>query len=376
MKKVGLITFFHSNYGSVLQAYATKTFLQKNGYEPILIMKDTFGEDAADIEENKQRHPEFIKDFQNFMDSLSNNNAIVSEQSMQQIDAFVKNVLKPTPFSMDELRSLAKSDEFLAFITGSDQVWNCTLGMLSPLYFLLFAPPEKRIALCPSFGASRVPAYLREDLKAVLNDYTRLSVREDEGVALIKEITGRDAQRLADPTLFLTPDEWRSFAHTAGRDKKDYLLLHFLNAPNAIALKAIRTLMEKTGLPVKCFATRHQEFSELEGIELLDGGAEDYVRYINHADLVCTDSFHTTMFSINLDTDFYSFDRQYVHGVSQISRITTALNHYGLTDRLILEVKDLAAINDPRITKNCKATKNAEREGLQTYLLSSIRTLE
>ena len=372
MKKVGLITFFHSNYGSVLQAYATKTFLQKNGYEPVLIKKDTFGEDVADIEANKQKHPEFIKDFQNFMDSLSKNNAIVSEQSMQQIDAFVKNELKPEPFSMDELRSLAKSDKFLAFITGSDQVWNCTLGMLSPLYFLLFAPPEKRIALCPSFGSNRVPDYLREDLKAVLNDYKRLSVREDEGVALIKDITGRDAQRLADPTLLLTPDEWRSFAHTAGNNKKGYLLLHFLNAPNAIAMKAIRTLMKKTGLPVKCFATRHQEFSELEGIELLDGGAEDYVHYINHAGLVCTDSFHTTMFSINLDTDFYTFDRQYVHGVSQISRITTVLNQYGLMDRLILKEKDLSALNDTGIAKNCKEMKDTERERLQTYLLQSL----
>ena len=373
MSKVGLVTFFHSNYGSVLQGYATKTFLQKNGYEPVLIMKDTFGEDEADIEANRKKHPEFMEDFQKFMASLSGNNAIVSDASMAQIDSFVQNELKPTPFSLAQLRELAEGDGFSAFIAGSDQVWNCTLGMLSPLFFLLFAPPKKRIALCPSFGATNVPAYLRDDLKTVLNEYETLSAREEEGVAIIKDITGRDAARLADPTLLLTPEEWRKFAGVSDSDDTGYLLLHFLNAPNPVAMKNIRFLADQTGLPVKCFATRHNEFSDIEGIELVDGGARDYVRTIHNAGLVCTDSFHTTMFSINLGTDFYSFDRQYVHGVSQISRITTVLNRYGLMERLILNEEDTLDLEQLRITTDCTATKDAERQAIQSYILNELK---
>ena len=206
-----------------------------------------------------------------------------------------------------------------------------------------------------------------------MNEYETLSAREEEGVAIIKDITGRDAARLADPTLLLTPEEWRKFAGVSDSDDTGYLLLHFLNAPNPVAMKNIRFLADQTGLPVKCFATRHNEFSDIEGIELVDGGARDYVRTIHNAGLVCTDSFHTTMFSINLGTDFYSFDRQYVHGVSQISRITTVLNRYGLMERLILNEEDTLDLEHLRITTDCTATKDAERQAIQSYILNELK---
>ena len=56
MSKVGLVTFFHSNYGSVLQGYATKTFLQKNGYE--VVAEAGNGKEA--IERYKEVSPDLV----------------------------------------------------------------------------------------------------------------------------------------------------------------------------------------------------------------------------------------------------------------------------------------------------------------------------
>lgn len=385
MKKIGLVTFFWSNYGSALQCYATKHFLRENGYDVTLIRKVPFGEEADAIEENRKRHPEFWEDFQKFMKSLSENSSLMSEASLNLIDRFTEQVLCPEEFTYTQLEEAGRLDEYAAFIVGSDQVWNVTIGMVSPIFFLLFAPPKKRIALCPSFGLEQVPPYLTEDLRKVLNEYSRLSAREDAGVRIIRQITGRGAERLPDPTVFLTPAQWRSFAGMEDEQKKegDYLLLHFLNKPNDLALKHISQLIRETGWKVKCFSTWYPEYEELKKVQLPDGsmcdltfaegGPEDYVRSIGNAGLVCTDSFHTTMFSMNLETSFYSYDRQYAHGVSQVSRLVTALTYYGLMDRLILSEDALENSGAQQLAFHIDEKRDLEREHIRRYLLEELQ---
>ncbi len=373
MKKIGIMTFYIPNYGSVLQGYASKTFLQKNGYEAVMLDSDRLGVSDEELAEAGNRHPECIEIYQNFLKSLTGNAAIVSEKSLACLADFIKEELSPEAHSIPELERIAATDEFAAFIIGSDQVWNVSLGIITKQFFLLFAPPEKRIPLCPSFGAGQIHEFLKEDLAEVLKQYERLSVREEDGVRIIKELTGRDAVRLADPTILLTPDEWREFAGVSPDDEKGYLLLHFLNAPNKIAVKNIRYLAETTGMPVRAFSTGYPEYEAIEGVEHIDGGPRDYVRIIANAGLVCTDSFHTTMFSINLDTDFYAFDRQYVHGVSEISRFTTLLNRYNLNERMILDEDFVPDPDHLKITKDRSSIRDEERNTAKNYLLQAIQ---
>ena len=372
MEKIGLITFCRNNYGSVPQCYATMYFLKRNGYHPVLFEKDSFEEDQPYIEANKEKYPEFMNDFISFVSSLTSNNKILTDKSMSMIDAFVDQELLPEKHPLPDMFRIAETDEYRAFIAGSDQIWNVTLGLVTPFFFLTFAPPRKRIALCPSFGSKSVPSYLREDMRNVLNEYDMLSSREDEGVDIIRDLTGRNAVRLSDPSIFLTPQEWRSFAGISETDERGYLLLHFLNAPNPLAFKTIYSLIQRTGMKVKCFATRHSEFEGIPGIENVDGGPREYVQMIGNAGLVCTDSFHTTMFSLNLNTDFYAFDRQYVHGVSQISRLVTVLTHYGLMDRLILTQEQAANLPPLSILYDHEAMKDEERTHISQYLLDAL----
>lgn len=374
MNKIGLLTFYISNYGSVLQAYSTKTFLAKHGYTPVPLKKVPFGEDPRDVEESMTRHPEGKSDFDKFMASLSTNKSRLSNRSLELINDFIENEIAPQECTMDELRSYGVSKDFYAFITGSDQVWNCTLGMLSPIYYLKFVPPAKRIALAPSFGANNVPSYLKEDLKEVLSEYNYLSAREDEGVKIIKDISGHDAIRLADPTLLITTDEWREFAKKP--EQNGYVFLHFLDEPNDIALDAIKQFASESGMDIICFSTRYESIDKIEGIKIVDGSPMDYVGLIDNANLVLTDSFHTTMFSINMDTPFYSFDRQYVHGVSQVSRITTALNMYHLSDRLIMSFDNDIKVDDYGINTDYSSVKDEERSRISQYLLKALKEIE
>ena len=99
-------------------------------------------------------------------------------------------------------------DIYDAYICGSDQIWNPTYKSTGSAYFLQFAPEYKRIAFAPSFGLSRIPDALHTLYKKWLNGIPYLSVREEQGAKIIKELTGRDALVVPDPTLCLTRKQW------------------------------------------------------------------------------------------------------------------------------------------------------------------------
>lgn len=108
---------------------------------------------------------------------------------------------------MEKIKSIAK--EAVACFSGSDQIWNSSTLYVDPLYYLRFAPKQKRVALSPSFGRNFIADYNKNKMKKWINDYPYLSVREDSGVKLIKELTGLEAQHLLDPTLIINSEEWR-----------------------------------------------------------------------------------------------------------------------------------------------------------------------
>lgn len=76
------------------------------------------------------------------------------------------------------------------------------------MMYLRFAPKEKRVAYAPSLGRNYIPNYNKRTLKRYIADIPCVSVREDEGRRLIKELTGRDAKVVADPTLLMRSHEW------------------------------------------------------------------------------------------------------------------------------------------------------------------------
>lgn len=63
-----------------------------------------------------------------------------------------------------------------------------------------------------------------------------------------------------------------------------------------------------------------------DGFELYFAGVEEFLGLIKNAKLVCTDSFHATVFSIILNTPFLVFMREQIaSGVDMNSRIESLL---------------------------------------------------
>ena len=234
--KVLLTTVFSGyNYGSSLQALAGKTILKELGYDCQLVAMKSLVK-GRDIRLKKlltilvrslmlrgKNGSKSLSIYQN-----SYNKTMIGDSASLFI-RFSDEYLQPNYLSWDGMKKAAK--EAVACFAGSDQIWNSSTMYVDPMYYLRFAPAEKRVALAPSFGRDFVADYNKEKIGKWISEFAYLSVREDSGVKLIKEMTGREAIQLVDPTLMVDGETWKNIL---GIDDKEsnYILAYFLDKPS------------------------------------------------------------------------------------------------------------------------------------------------
>lgn len=376
MKKIGLVTLWQKNYGSVLQCYSTKTEIEKRGFQcDVLYRKLDDNERYLNklntlfaIIKNTIFHPSYIKFY--FLKKKSSQLSVnsLSQEASEKIDRFVRLNLCTYGCSNKLLSQIGKSKEYASFIVGSDQVWNGT-SPYQPFYFLNFAPANKTVAFAPSFGGSEVKSYNRRYFSKRIKQIKYISAREDSGVQIIKELSGRNAERLPDPTVLLSNEEWSAFSNVSLKYEK-YILVHFLDNPNEISLKVLKILNELYKLPIVCFSYQHDSL-ELFNVDNINGSPQEYVSYIRNATYVLTDSFHTLLFSLRFEKQFYVFQRQYKNGQNQTSRIISLLDNCDYANRLI--VGEINAIDDlPSDMHSTKDFFDCERTHALNFLNNAI----
>lgn len=337
--KAAIITLFSDNYGNKLQNYALQTLLEKMGYETdTLLVKDGV----------KFHHPENAKEilakfspkyiiqvfssrfknkypYKNQRDGLYRSlklgkTATPSKLKADRANAFTvfsKQYIKTKNTSLNA-RTYDCSDDYDAYICGSDQIWNPTYGSTGSPYFLQFAPEYKRIAFAPSFGISRIADELKPLYRKWLNGIPFLSVREDKGAEIIKDLTGREVPVLPDPTLCLTKEQWELVEKEPSFAKHNYVLTYFLGNETNKYRKYIESYSKRIGAEIiDLFDMREPEYYTADPSE--------FVWLVHHAKAMFTDSFHGTVFSLIFHTPFLTFDRVESGGNAISSRINTLL---------------------------------------------------
>lgn len=374
--KIGIVTFWKNNYGSVLQAYATKKYLESKGFEVDILNERYRGlqkythylSKNVELFFNILRYKNSVKYYYR-LKKINQNKSFLTNTASNKINQFIKRHLSPYECSYHDLKEYANNTETVAIIAGSDQIWNCSKGVVNPYYFLGFVPSNKRIALSASFGTNRIPSFLQNSVSKYLQEFSALSVRECEGQDIVNKLIGTTPPRLADPTILLSGEEWREFAKKYEPNYKNYVFIHFIDEPNEVAKKEIKRISKLK--KIVCFSYNHKSLSGLKNIIFINGTPEEYVSYIDNAEFVLTDSFHTCMFSINLDTQFYVFERQYKQIMDQNSRIKTLLKLFDCEDRYIISENQTLYLNE-MISYKKKRIINDEKSQLESFLLGSI----
>ena len=355
------------NYGSSLQAFAGKMFIEQLGYDCKIVAKRSLLKGY-----NIQVAKLFIMLYRTI--SLRGKNKSFSTFKKQYtkkliglstglFDKFIEEHLCPCYLSWTDLKKIAR--QCTACLAGSDQIWNSTTLYIDPLYYLRFAPEYKRIAFAPSFGRDFIPDYNEKKLAHWVASFSCLSAREDMGVKLIKRATGRDSIQLIDPTLMLDREEWTKHLDLKIRED-EYLLAYFLDEPSPKAKKIIWQLAKTMGCKVMAIPYK---FSNMDYCnEMVEAGPKEFLEIIGGAKFVCTDSFHGMAFSINFHTPFYVFERNYGSAQKQSSRILSLL-----TQMCMLHRYEVSELNDDQIDFSYSdAVLAKEREKARQYVLTSI----
>ena len=317
MKKVGIITMHYANnYGAVLQCYALRKMLNSfdntradvlnfiSAKHPRLPVYEDFAINKLNLERAKL--------FDNFR-----------EDSIQ--------IIAP-PFSELTPETYGEYDYFIA---GSDQIWNPRFT-LRDFYFLDFAPEKfVKIAYAPSIARS-VADISKSDIETFKKHIPRfdyLSVREKTHEQFIQQFTDKKVSTVLDPTMLLTAADYEEII-TAPVENEKYILLYFLNhdfsAPAILSfanrisrkfnLKVKHSFVE---IPPNTFKNNAESFR-------FNTGPKEFLGLIKNAEMVVTNSFHGTVFSIIFGKPFYSFVVK-----SMSARMNDLLGEFGLEKRIV-----------------------------------------
>lgn len=380
-KKIGICSCFNShNYGSMLQAYATQYAIEKSGYNSEFI-----------VYKKKKNLTFIIKQVPRvFNSNLMSDKMLVIKKKLamkkfpgiqakeklrsKAFESFKKNYYRHFSneyYGYDTL--VSGTHNYDAILVGSDQLWTPG-GLASNFYNLMFVPDEiNKVSYATSFGVSNIPWYQKSRTKTYLHRINHLSVREVRGAQIIKEISGIEAKVVVDPTLLLTQDEWTKVIPGKRIVEEPYIFCYFLGE-NELHRFLAEELQEKTGLKIVCtphldsFVKRDLTFGDEQ---LFDIGPDGFVNLIRNADLIITDSFHGTIFSILYHKKFITFNR-FSNGVqSRNSRIDSLLNLTGLIERRFSKniLEEISSEID--YTKVDKSIENLREDSYQ-FLKSSL----
>jgi len=333
MKKAGIITFMQTNYGAVLQAYATQKYLSDNGVESEIIDFTTPAHLKAHrvLQDLGCKNP--IKRLAIYMLTMPHYFAI--KRRYRRTEEFKRQYYHRTMryHSVEQLMNQPPKEDI--YITGSDQVFNPNINYI-PVYYLGFAPDASvKAAYSPSFGIAKFESLDSTLLKRYLMRFDKLSCRESEGAEYIKTLTGREVPVVLDPVFLLSREQWSSIAITP-KEKCDFIFVYDL-AGGGNLIRLAQKVKQETGLPIICLTCNSLARYKVDKL-IYDAGPAEFVGYISSAKYMVTDSFHGTAFSTIFAKPFYTL----IANKQTSSRITNLLSYFGLEDRIVFDVKNFS----------------------------------
>ena len=355
MKPIGLVTcYFHHNYGSMLQAYATEmimqqmelpyqtiackapiTYMQENKFlyiiKKLLIADWKMRLGKMKIEREKKNNPVFAKNW---------------EVRNKAFDEFANSYFHVSPYCKNRQELEAMANNYSAFLVGSDQLWR-TDRVEHGYYTLEWVPDNiRKIAYSTSIGVKEVPWFQVEKNKRFMNRFDYIALREQSACDLVYKLTGRKVQVVLDPTLLFTGDQWMSIQQTEPLTDGKYIFCYLLGN-NPEQREFIKQVKEKTGYKIVALQHLDEYIPSDEGFadEAPYVGPREFLNYIRNAEYVFTDSFHCSVFSILYKKNFFTFSR-FAEGAKQSTntRIDNLLHIVGLEDRRMTKGKTVDGI--------------------------------
>ena len=234
------------NAGASLQAYALMQYLKDCGHEvKIIDYKPDYLSRHYSLK--AVNNPEYdragIREIYLLVKMPGRIKKLFSKRKYR-FDAFRKNALELTDTTYrtcEELKNIEEADLYLA---GSDQIWNPIFpNGKDPAFFLQFTEKGRRASYAASFAVDALKEEDRQRMKEWLKSFDAVSVREQTGAALVKQM-GLQSQRNCDPVFLLKQCQWKKILPETETNKKYVLLYDF--DKNCVAEEIAEKISKKT----------------------------------------------------------------------------------------------------------------------------------
>ena len=335
--KIAILTLpLHTNYGGILQAYALQTVLERMGHEVTHLQPK--------VEYHRLHNPLVMplvwckrlyrKYFQGDRQLPVFENPY--NWARKNTDRFISENLNCRFLAPEEWNEgLAK--DYDAVVVGSDQVWRPIYSPDVTRFFTAFLGHSDicRIAYAASFGVD-VNEFSDEQIacgREYLKLFSAISVREESGIRMCKELFDVQACQVLDPTMLLDCADYMKFASKAPKSQGKLMVYVLDRTDEKDAF--IAEFSEKCGL-VPFYANSKAEIPwdvDISARERKHPPLENWLRGFADAEFVLTDSFHACVFSILFHKPFGVF----VNLERGLSRIESLLRPLGLMDRCITD---------------------------------------
>ncbi|MBQ3526197.1 MAG: polysaccharide pyruvyl transferase family protein [Akkermansia sp.] len=341
MKKIGILTFHRAcNYGAVLQCYALNKTLEQLGGSPTTI--DYFPSYF------RTRYYPTLEPFSIWhIKSWLRHKEIVElkETRNRKFEQFAEkelNLHPGTAHNLQELQEIIQNSGIRTWICGSDQVWNNTCANFDQAFFLYMDLPSgsEKYSYAASFAFKELPQDLSAEYRKRLENFKKISVREQSGIDIIRKLQLGEAYEHCDPALLLTASDWNKIASKVQDDS--YILIYHVKKADLLLKKATE-LKKKTGLKIVYLSSNYYSYSTIYGKQfrkyrytpVMESSPQDFISLFANAKYVITNSFHGTVFSILFHKNFWS--QLHLTDGKVNERVKNLLDKVGITNRWIVD---------------------------------------
>lgn len=192
------------------------------------------------------------------------------------------------------------------FVVGSDQVWTLQAGR--DVFLARFPTSAKKVSYAASMGGLNPSQQDDQLLIDSLDSFTGISLRERNGFEHVQSLMPNGhVELVVDPTLLLSPSDWRQFANYEVVPTEPYLFVYALGEKTPY-MKSIYEYAHSKGL--KVLSLPHMQGKYRRNVERYadilpyEVGPAEWLALLDNAKEVCTDSFHGVAFSINFKKPF------------------------------------------------------------------------
>lgn len=370
MKNIGIITLYWGNYnnGGVLQAFALQKCISELG---VCSYQVAFRRSSICQKLKRLKTLSVSESYSKFMAQRRFRNFIKENQLCESIQKrknnyreFIFHIPHTKLYTTQSIKAVNEMADIL--ICGSDQIWNP--GWWCKEYFLGFTKLPK-ISYAASCGVNTFTESQKKYMERCLKDFRAISVRETSLQHTLQEITQQAVEWVLDPTMLIGKHKWEkeeryyktpsqyAFLYSLGGDtqyKKD--IYEYCHNHNIVLINVPHVQMK--------YVDYDEKFSD---IKAYDAGPREWLYLLHHANVVFTDSFHGTVFSLIFNKQFLCFRKNAdTDRKSENSRLEDLLNMFCLKDRIVTKIPaELTEINYERI-----------EEVLQKHIDSSIQFLK